>query len=89
LGANREQILTITALEYFFLGTLASSTGIVLSLVATWALATYTFKTAFTVAPLPLLIVFVLICLLTVVIGLNNIRGILNRSPLEVLRAES
>ena len=88
LGANRKQILTITALEYFFLGALASATGIVLSLFAAWALAKFTFKTVFVVHPFPLLIVFVLICLLTVAIGLINIRGVLRRSPLEILRGE-
>jgi putative ABC transport system permease protein len=89
LGASRRQILTITALEYFFLGALASLTGIILSLLASWALATYTFKTVFSVSPLPLIIVFALICLLTVAIGLINIRGVLKRSPLEVLRGEA
>jgi len=88
LGASRKQILTITALEYFFLGALASLTGIVLSVFASWALATHTFKTVFTVNPLPLVVVFAFICLLTVVIGLINIRGVLRRSPLEVLRGE-
>jgi putative ABC transport system permease protein len=89
LGASRRQILTITALEYFFLGALASSTGIILSLFASWALAQYTFKTVFSINPLPLIAVFALICLLTVAIGLVNIRGVLKRSPLEVLRRES
>jgi putative ABC transport system permease protein len=88
LGASRKQILVITALEYFFLGALASFTGIVLSLGASWALAKYIFKTEFVIEPVPLLIVFVLICFLTVVIGLINIRGVLKRSPLEVLRGE-
>lgn len=89
LGASRKQILTITAIEYFFLGALASATGIVLSLFATWALAKYTFKTDFIVYPFPLLIVFTLICLLTVIIGMINIRGVVRRSPLEVLRSEA
>jgi putative ABC transport system permease protein len=88
LGASLKQILAITALEYFFLGALASATGIVLSLAGTWALAKYTFKTPFVVNVLPLLVVFVLICLLTVVIGLMNSREVLKRSPLEVLRGE-
>ena len=88
LGANRKQILTITVLEYFFLGALASATGIVLSLFATWALAKYTFKTDFIVYPFPLLIIFISICLLSVIIGMINIRGVLRRSPLEVLRSE-
>ncbi|MDB5193492.1 MAG: transporter permease [Segetibacter sp.] len=88
LGASRKQILIITALEYFFLGALASATGIVLSLAGTWSLAKYTFKTPFAVEPLPLLVVFFLICLLTVVIGLINSRGVLTKPPLEVLRSE-
>ncbi|MDB5249283.1 MAG: transporter permease [Segetibacter sp.] len=88
LGASRRQILVITALEYFFLGALASLTGILLSLAGSWALAKYTFKTVFVVQPLPLVVVFVLICLLTVAIGLMNSRGVLKRSPLEVLRGE-
>ena len=89
LGAGRKQILAITALEYFFLGALASFTGILLSLAGTWALAKYTFKTEFYVEPIPLLIVFAAICLLTVVIGLINIRGVLNKPPLEILRREA
>ncbi|HEX8460111.1 MAG TPA: FtsX-like permease family protein [Segetibacter sp.] len=88
LGANRKQILVITGLEYFFLGALASATGILLSLAGTWALAKYTFKTPFIVNMLPLLIVFVLICLLTIIIGLLNSRGVLKKSPLEILRGE-
>ena len=89
LGAGRKQILAITALEYFFLGALASFTGIRLSLAGTWALAKYTFKTEFYVEPIPLFIVFGAICLLTVVIGLINIRGVLNKPPLEILRREA
>jgi putative ABC transport system permease protein len=88
MGASRKQVLTITALEYFFLGAIAAMTGIGLSLLAGWALSTFTFKTAFAVSPLPLLLVFLSICLITVLIGLANIRGVLKRSPLEVLRGE-
>jgi putative ABC transport system permease protein len=88
LGASRKQIFIITALEYFFLGALAAATGILLSLAGTWALAKFTFKTPFVVNVLTLLAVFVLICLLTVVIGLLNSRGVLKKSPLEVLRGE-
>jgi putative ABC transport system permease protein len=47
LGGSRKQIFTITALEYFFLGSLAAATGILLALAASWALAHYTFGTPF------------------------------------------
>jgi putative ABC transport system permease protein len=88
LGANRRQIFAITALEYFFLGLLAAATGILLAGGAGWALARYTFETAFTPPLLPVAIVFLSVCLLTVVIGLFNIRSVLQRPPLEILRQE-
>lgn len=88
LGASRRQILGITALEYFFLGSIASFTGIMLSLVGTWALAKYSFKAEMYIQPVSLFIVLVAISVLIMVIGLLNIRGILNKAPLEVLRKE-
>jgi len=88
LGASRKQIFAITALEYFFLGSLAAATGIVLALAGSWALAKYTFETTFTPDWWPVLAVFVSICLLTVFIGLINSRSVLNKPPLEVLRRE-
>ncbi len=88
LGGSRKQIFAITALEYFFLGALAAFTGILLALAASWGLANYMFETPFHPEVLPIIILFVLVCLLTVAVGLANSRGILNRSPLEVLRAE-
>ncbi len=88
LGASRRQILAITALEYFFLGALAAATGILLALAASWALARFTFETIFTPQPLPIMVVFLAICALTVLIGLMNSRGVLTRPPLEVLRQD-
>ncbi|WP_205503075.1 ABC transporter permease [Rufibacter psychrotolerans] len=89
LGANKKQIFAITALEYFFLGALAAGTGIVLSLIGSWALAKYSFETSFTPQPWPILILFLMISLLTVLIGLFNSRSVVNQSPLEILRSES
>jgi putative ABC transport system permease protein len=88
LGASRKQILVITALEYFFLGALAAGAGIVLSLIASWGLAIFSFETTFTPEILPVVFLFLLISSLTVLIGLFNSRGILNKPPLEVLRSE-
>ena len=88
MGASRKQILAITALEYFFLGALAAGAGIVLALVASWGLARFVFETAFSPEILPVLMLFLLITSLTVLIGLFNSRGVLNRPPLEVLRSE-
>ncbi len=88
MGASRKQILVITALEYFFLGALAAGAGIVLALIASWGLAGFIFETRFSPEILPVLILFLLITSLTVLVGLFNSRGVLNRPPLEVLRSE-
>ncbi|ALJ00428.1 ABC transporter permease [Rufibacter tibetensis] len=88
LGANRNQIFAITALEYFFLGALAAGTGIVLSLAGSWALAKYSFETVFTPQLWPVLLLFLMISGLTVLIGLFNSRAVVSQSPLEVLRSE-
>jgi putative ABC transport system permease protein len=88
LGASRRQILIITALEYFFLGALASLTGILLAMAGSWALAEFSFDANFTPRWWPVVIIFVIISALTVCIGLLNSRGVLNKPPLEVLRKE-
>lgn len=88
LGASRKQIFAITALEYFFLGAMASLTGISLALISSWALAKFTFQTEFKPDLLPVLLLFLLVSALTVFIGLINSRGILSKSPLEVLRQD-
>jgi putative ABC transport system permease protein len=89
LGAGRKQVYMINAIEYFFIGALAATTGIVLSLLAGWALAYFSFEMSYGPDPLPLLIIFIMICSLTVFIGLMNIRTIISRSPLEILRQEA
>ncbi|MDQ3843013.1 MAG: FtsX-like permease family protein, partial [Bacteroidota bacterium] len=88
LGANRRQIFAITALEYLFLGALAAATGIFLSIGASWGLAHYIFRTEFNAPLWPVFVVFISICLLTVLIGLLNSRSVLTKPPLEILRQE-
>ena len=86
LGASRKQIFTIATLEYLFLGALSALTGIVIAIAGSWLLAKYSFEVPFSVSLLPAFVLFVIISALTVVIGLLNSRGVLNRPPLEVLR---
>ncbi len=87
LGASRGQILRINALEYLVMGALSALTGIGLSIIGAWLLAYFVFDIPFSFNPWPLLAFFVIITLLTLVIGLVNSRGVVNRPPLEVLRA--
>ncbi|MBL7700160.1 MAG: FtsX-like permease family protein [Chitinophagaceae bacterium] len=88
LGASGKQILWITALEYFFLGSLAAATGIIIALGSSWALAKYSFESPFSPEFMPVLVIYLAIAFITVVIGLLNSRGTLNRPPLEILRQE-
>jgi putative ABC transport system permease protein len=88
LGASRAQIMRITLAEYGLLGFLAALTGIVLAVLAAWALAVFVFEVGFGPAVLPLLGLTALVTALTAGIGLLNSRDVLRRSPLEVLRAE-
>jgi putative ABC transport system permease protein len=88
LGASRRQVLVITLLEYFFLGALAAATGISLSLAFSEVLARMSFESSFTPQWWPVLVIFVSVCGLTILIGLYNSRGVLNKPPLEILRRE-
>jgi putative ABC transport system permease protein len=88
MGASRRQILIITALEYFFLGMIASFTGVLLALGGSWALAVFSFEIPFTPDIVMMLLLMLGIALLTVLIGLVNSRGITLRPPLAILRKE-
>ncbi|WP_342644858.1 FtsX-like permease family protein [Mucilaginibacter sp. CSA2-8R] len=89
LGGSRKQILVITALEYLFLGALSALTGIVIAIAGSWLLAKYSFEIPFDVSYAPAGILFGLTVALTIIIGLLNSRGVLNRPPLEVLRSDT
>ena len=88
IGASRRTILTINGLEYFWLGTLASFTGVGLSLIAAFSLAKFIFKIPFDIPLSPLLVTPLSITALVIAIGLLNSRKVVNESPLEVLRQE-
>ncbi|HWD90088.1 MAG TPA: FtsX-like permease family protein [Mucilaginibacter sp.] len=88
MGASRRQIFSITTIEYFFLGSLSAFTGILIAFAGSWLLAKYNFQVPFSANPVPPLLLFLTIAVLTVVIGLLNSRGTLNKPPLEVLRRD-
>lgn len=88
LGAKSKQILQITALEYVYLGILGSLTGILLSLLGSQLLATFLFKEPFVPSAIPFAVFLPLITLLVVLIGLTNLKSVLQSPPLEVLRKE-
>lgn len=88
LGAGRKQITGIQLVEYFLLGSLSAITGLIIALLAAWALATFSFDTFLLPEPLPLLGLFAGITGITVGIGLLNSREVVSKPPLEILRKE-
>lgn len=86
LGAGSGTVSTINTLEYFFLGTLASLSGILLSFLATWLLSKFVFELPFRGAYEEAVIVYVGITALTIVLGWLNGRKIIKMPPMEILR---
>jgi len=89
LGARGTQILSITVIEYLFLGMLSAAAGLLMAIAGSWALAEFSFNTAFNPGWLPSVILFAAITLIVVITGMVSSRSILNHPPLEVLRKDS
>lgn len=87
LGASRKQILVITALEYLFLSILAVGAGLILALAGSYALAVYSFDAVFTPPLVPILVLFVTICLFVVITGVLGSRKVFSHPPIAVLNS--
>lgn len=88
IGATSRQLLKIAFLEYAFLGFLGSLTGILLSLISSFLLATFVFEDTFIPSSEPFTFLLPGFTILVILIGLFNSRTVLNTPPLEVLRKE-
>lgn len=86
LGASSGTVKKINTLEYFFLGSLASLSGIILSFIATWLLSLFVFEMTFRPAWTEALILYLGITGLTIILGWLNGRKIINQPPMEILR---
>ena len=86
LGASSAIVSKINTLEYFFLGSLASLSGIILSFGATWLLSEFVFNMPFRGAWVEALVLYLVITTLTIVLGWLNGRKIINKPPMEILR---
>lgn len=86
LGARRNQVLAILAVEYLVLGFLAAVTGLGLAYGAAWAISFFVFETAFIPTPVNMLWLALGVMGLTLLFGLLNSGAIYRRSALEVLR---
>lgn len=88
IGARSYQIFWITLLEYLALGAIASLAGLILAHTFSWLLAKFVFENDFLFSTYYSTLIFLSVTLGTVVIGLFNIRPVLRKSPLEILRSE-
>ena len=71
-----------------FLAWPASGTGILLAVLASWAIAVFTFKLAYTPSLWPIVVAGVVVSGLTVTVGLLTSYGIGSTPPLAILRDE-
>lgn len=88
LGAVKKQVVKMTLIEYGYLGMFAGLTGILLSLLGGWGLSVTFFEVAFVPDFGVLGFIWFIVVALTMTVGWINTRGVLNNSPLEVLRRE-
>lgn len=79
LGASRNQILVITAVEYLFLAVVATGAGMLLALGGSWALAKFVFASGFNPPFWPVVLFFLVISLMVVVTGVLSSRSALKR----------
>jgi putative ABC transport system permease protein len=86
LGASSGTVSRINTFEYFFLGSLASLSGILLSFLATFLLNIYVFELPFRWTWPEALLVYVIITSVTVLLGWLNGRNIINKPPMDILR---
>ncbi|MFC3880235.1 ABC transporter permease [Algoriphagus namhaensis] len=86
LGASSATVGKINTLEYFFLGSLASLSGIILSFAATWLLCEFVFEIQFRGAWLEGLVLYLGITGITILLGWLNGRKIINQPPMDILR---
>lgn len=86
IGASSSTVTKINTMEYFFLGSLASLSGIMLSFLATFLLSKFVFQLPFRGPYEEALMVYAAITLLTVLLGWLNGSKIIKKPPMEILR---
>jgi putative ABC transport system permease protein len=86
LGASRQDVRWISAVEYLGLGLLSAGVALLLSAGAGWLLARYTFETSLVLPAAPLVAAVAAVVLLTAMIGVFSSRGVYRASAVDVLR---
>ena len=86
LGASSKQVRLIIATEYAMLGAAAGLTGIILAILAGWALTEFLFRISLSVSLPTVVGAWLGLVLVTVGIGAWSSRGVTTKPPLATLR---
>ena len=86
LGASSKQVRLIIATEYAMLGAAAGLTGIILAILAGWALTEFLFRISLSVSLPTVVGAWLGLVLVTVGIGVWSSRGVTTKPPLATLR---
>jgi putative ABC transport system permease protein len=86
LGATRRQIARILFTEYAALGLLGAATGMILSIGGAWALMKWVFEVSFTPAPLPAIVIALIMTSMAIAIGGLTSREVFRATAMEALR---
>jgi putative ABC transport system permease protein len=87
LGASTRQIRAILVIEYVTLGALSALAGLILAVIANWALARFVFDADPWPSPVLLGATFAVTTILALLSGMALSRGVSRHPPLEILRA--
>lgn len=88
LGAVKKQVSSIQTIEYVLLGLLATLTGLILAIAASWGLAYFYFDLTFVPDFTTLALISLIIIIAATLIGWTGSRHIFKKSPIDVLRSE-
>jgi len=89
LGASKKQVIKINGVEYLLIGLLASITGFIIAIAASWMLGYFYFNLVFTPNWLPVFAAIIFFCLLIITVGMFASRDLFRKPPLEILRLEN
>jgi putative ABC transport system permease protein len=89
LGASRTQLRQVLLAEYALIGGIAALSGVLLAILASWALSRWLFETIFAPTATPILIAAFIVSGFTILAGLVGNRGVVSHPPLEILRNDT
>ncbi|HEY4201441.1 MAG TPA: FtsX-like permease family protein [Devosiaceae bacterium] len=89
LGARRRTVISAFLIEYALLGAIAAALAIIIALLGAWAASTWLLQIGFSVQPLQLGLLAILVVAVTITTGALTTWSAISARPAERLRAET